>query len=317
MIIRRRHTANFTTIGNTLFDDERLAADELGILAWLLSRPHDWEVRRPALMRRHHVGRDALKRIITNWMRLGWCQAQKTRLSNGTFHIIYEIRDEPGCELSEDEIRRALSLVSSEAADGESEADAAAGHPPETGDPPTPKPGVDGQGVVGRHWPIEDSLKTDSVKTESPNCARVFADVKAKWPLDHILSSVAAEAAFASLKESEKEPCHRGIVPYLSDCRVNNRKICDLTTYIRERRWERFTAEGAQATGRFYEIKPGTPQWYRWREYYEVADRRTAVLMDSWAQQGRSRTEKQEWPPAIPKAQAKEPSDQDLNEFQS
>ena len=36
MIIRRRHTANFTTIGNVLFEDERLAADEVGILAYLL-----------------------------------------------------------------------------------------------------------------------------------------------------------------------------------------------------------------------------------------------------------------------------------------
>src|SRR5436853_6269084 len=113
MIIRRKHTANFTTIGNALFDDERLAADEVGILAWLLRQHNDWEVRRPALMRRWNIGSVSMKRIINNWMRFGWCQAKKTRLSNGTFSIIYEIRDEPGPELSEEEIRDALSLVSS------------------------------------------------------------------------------------------------------------------------------------------------------------------------------------------------------------
>ena len=31
MIIRRRHTANYTTIGNVLFEDERLSADEVGL----------------------------------------------------------------------------------------------------------------------------------------------------------------------------------------------------------------------------------------------------------------------------------------------
>ena len=49
MIIRRRHTAHFTTIGNALFEDERLAADEVGVLAFLLSKPHDWQVRRPGV----------------------------------------------------------------------------------------------------------------------------------------------------------------------------------------------------------------------------------------------------------------------------
>src|SRR5216684_1125581 len=110
MIIRRRHTANYTTIGNVLFEDERLAADEVGILAFLLSRPHDWEVRRPALMRRWRVGVVAIKRIVHNWMRTGWCHAEKVRLPNGTFYIVYEIRDQPGEGLSDEQIREALSL---------------------------------------------------------------------------------------------------------------------------------------------------------------------------------------------------------------
>ena len=39
MIIRRRHTANFTTIGNALFNDRRLELDEIGLMGYLLSRP--------------------------------------------------------------------------------------------------------------------------------------------------------------------------------------------------------------------------------------------------------------------------------------
>src|ERR1700761_6999670 len=82
LIIRRRHTANFTTIGNALFEDGRLAADEVGILAFLLSRPDHWEVRRPALMRRWRVGPDTIKRVMRNLIRFGWCRAEKTRLAN-------------------------------------------------------------------------------------------------------------------------------------------------------------------------------------------------------------------------------------------
>jgi hypothetical protein len=45
--------------------------------------------------------------------------ARKDRLPNGTFYMIYEIRDEPGPTLTDEEVRRALSLVSSEAASDE------------------------------------------------------------------------------------------------------------------------------------------------------------------------------------------------------
>ncbi len=117
MIIRRRHTANFTTIGNVLFDDERLEADEVGVLGFLLSRPNDWEVRRPQLQRRFRVGRDSIKRILFNCIRYGWMTGCKTRLSNGTFHTIYEVRDQPGPTLSAEDVKAALSLVSSEPPD--------------------------------------------------------------------------------------------------------------------------------------------------------------------------------------------------------
>jgi predicted transcriptional regulator len=115
-IIRRKYTANFTTIGNELFDDERLSADEVGILAYLRSRPADWEVRRPALAHRWNMGREAIKRVLVNLIKAGWCRAEKARKPDGTYYTIYEIRDEPGPALTDEEVRRALSLVSSEAA---------------------------------------------------------------------------------------------------------------------------------------------------------------------------------------------------------
>src|SRR5579871_5191322 len=113
MIIRRKHTANFTTIGNALFNDERLDADVLGVLAYPRSKPEDWEVKPVQLRKRFRLGRDSMRRIIRTGIRFGWVVARVTRLSNGTVSVIYEVRDEAGPELSEDEARSALSLVSS------------------------------------------------------------------------------------------------------------------------------------------------------------------------------------------------------------
>lgn len=310
MIIRRRHTANFTTIGNALLNDERLSLDELGLMAWLRSRPNDWEVRRPALMRRFKVGRDGLRRLMRNLLRYGWIAAEVTRLSDGRVHVIYEVRDEPGPELSEDEARSALSLVSSGAGSGEAADDDGEGdeseHPPDGADPPagyasppTGQPGAASRLRLSPPGHLKNLLNTDSVNTESTKRARAFSAVKSAWPIAHVLSGVAAESAFLGLKESEKEPCCRGITPYLADCRANNRKICDLTTYIREHRWERFT-EQQQAAGKQWETKPGTPQWYRWLQYNERADSNTFRLMQSWGPQGRSWWAPAEWPPGLP-----------------
>jgi hypothetical protein len=316
MIIRRRHTANFTTIGNALFNDERLALDELGLLAWLRSRPDDWEVRRPALMRRFRVGRDGMRRIMRSLLRYGWMMAQVTRLSDGRVHVIYEVRDEPGPELTEDEARSALSLVSSGAGPGESMEDDGEGDgtepevdgadpPAAYGSPPTGQPEAGSRLRPSPPGPIEDSLKTDSVKTESPKGVRAFVDVKAAWPTDHVLSYVVCEAIHAGLTDADKAAAFQGIKPYLSDCSTQNRKVCDLATYYRERRWERFAAKATATANRSFRIR--SPQWYRWREY-NVAIGQSVKFMDHYASQNPQGmwSEASEWPPPMPAKQAAE-----------
>jgi len=123
MIIRRRRTANFTVIGNELFDDERLQADEVGILAYLRARPDKWEVRRPALMRRWRMGERAIKRVINNLLRTGWMEVLRLRNRKGRFIVLYIVQDQPGPELSDEAIRQALSLESSEAVASDTDLD--------------------------------------------------------------------------------------------------------------------------------------------------------------------------------------------------
>lgn len=306
MIIRRRHTANFTTIGNVLFEDERLALDEVGLMAWLLSRPNDWEVRRPALMRRFKIGRDGMRRVLRSLLRLGWIRAKVTRLSDGRVHVLYEVRDEPGPELSEDEARAALSLVSSGAGpsdaaddDGEDEgteqqpdgADPPAGY----GLPPTGQPEAASRLRPSPPGHRDESLKPDSQSPESyQHGGRDFADVKALWPVDHVLSYVACEGLHAGLTDRDQAAALRAIKSYLDDCKVQTRKVCDLATYYRERRWERFTAKDVPVKPA--EIKPYTPQWHRWHEH-KKATGQSVGFMEARAREGSSWYEPTEWPP--------------------
>lgn len=297
MIIRRRHTANYTTISNTLFRDKRLAADEVGILGFLLSQPDDWEVRRPALARRWKYGREAIRRVIFNLVKSGWCVPHRTRLANGTFHIVYEIRDEPGPELTDDEARRDLSLVSSGSASAASEEESAADdpetHPPSTGDPHTGHPSTGDPTTAGRMAPIEDSLTTESQSIDSTKEKLVFGDLQRSWKADHILSPVACEKQYLLLNQSDRNAAHNGALPYLADCRAKNRKVCDLATYLRERRFERFQQE---ASSDYYDIKPGTAEGFRWREH-RISDGSWSSFMESQWKAGKSHTEATKWPP--------------------
>jgi hypothetical protein len=301
MIIRRKHTANFTTIGNALFNDQRLKADEIGIIGYLLSRPHDWEVRRPQLAKRFGYGREAIKRVVWNGMRFGWIVAQKTRLADGRLFTIYEIRDEPGPELSDEEIRRALSLESSEAGDADSDGDdpaeQATGDPPDTGQPAPGEPAT-GQPATGNSYVVskEETTKYGFTKDEHTKGARAFADVKIGWPPENILSETASQRAFFALSDADKEACFQGQRPYLADCNRQKRKVCDLRTYIDERRWERFPA-GGEAKPSVYLAKLGTPQFYRWKEHLQARGEWTGIR-ERRAHEYGCIAVASEWPPA-------------------
>lgn len=205
MIIRRRHTANYTTIGNTLFEDRRLAADEVGVLAWLLSRPNDWEVRRAAIARRWGMGREKIARIFHSFIRTGWVVAESTRLSDGRFFVAYVVNDEPGPELSPEEAKNAVSLIPAEPGD---EADEAGSETEETENSSTktvPENPYAVPPVAGKPDTANPArLYIDSLKPESQTPTRPpapvgppFVDLRTIWPEDHVNSAFACEKRFA------------------------------------------------------------------------------------------------------------------------
>jgi hypothetical protein len=258
MIVRRRHTANFTTIGNKMFDDERLAADEVGILTYLLSRPHDWEVRRPALMKRWSIGREALRRIIRNLVRYGYCRAERKRhQDNGTTFVIYEIRDEPGPELTEEEARRALALESSAAVSDQIDGETVPDDMPIDVDP------VTGQPSPVRPPPVYPSLayisiqnkeltKDDSTKKieregerEKTKHALNLAEFKRRYSTTASDDQSRIDNAWFALTLDEGEAAIAGITPFLANLKRDGRKHAPAAwRYLGEKRWTLLEQDG-------------------------------------------------------------------------
>lgn len=253
-VIKRRYTSNFTTIGNALFEDERLSADEVGILAYLRSRPHDWEVRRPALARRWKMGREAIKRVVTSLVRTGWCVARKDRAPDGTFFMVYEIRDEPGPTLTDDQVRQALSLVSSEAVSDENHVvsgpNIAPDEPPQAADPPTGYPSLADPPPADPHVAYidiqnKDLPRTDSTQKPEREGARArekhalnLAKFKQRWPTAANDDQARIDSAWWKLSNEEGEAALDGIVPFLENQKKFHRKHTPAGfTYLEQRRW--------------------------------------------------------------------------------
>ncbi len=136
----------------------------------------------------------------------------------------------------------------------------------------------------------------NTIQPNTDSTQAVWSGVRKTWPGDHVLSAFACENLFASLTIENRQAAFRGIEPYLSDCRTRNRKVCDLSTYLREKRWERLPA-----TVKAWPIRGGTPQAFRWLEYRKAAGQPVAFMTDCFAS-GKLWYAPTEWPPPLPAA---------------
>jgi hypothetical protein len=85
LIIRNEVSDNFSVLPNHLMNDERLSADELGLLVYLLSKPNDWRVQTSQLQARFGIGRDKTKRIIRQLEQYGYIAKDLQRAEGGQF----------------------------------------------------------------------------------------------------------------------------------------------------------------------------------------------------------------------------------------
>jgi len=95
-VIKRKVTRNFTVIANDCFNDQRLSGEELGALAYLLSRPNNWSVRLPAFKKRMKCGRDKSYGVLNSISEKGYVHRHQERdAKTGSYrtveYIVYDL----------------------------------------------------------------------------------------------------------------------------------------------------------------------------------------------------------------------------------
>jgi hypothetical protein len=96
-IIRTHKNKNnpYFLANKALFEDARLSWRARGIMAYLLSKPDDWEVRVKDLQARGDCGRDAIRSALSELEEYGYLHRRRQNRQGGQFDWIYEIYESP------------------------------------------------------------------------------------------------------------------------------------------------------------------------------------------------------------------------------
>ena len=79
-IIRVEHRRDpYVVIDRRPLEDERLSWAARGLLAYLLAKPDDWELRVSDLRRRGDLGRDGVHRLLKQLQTLGYIRRKQVR----------------------------------------------------------------------------------------------------------------------------------------------------------------------------------------------------------------------------------------------
>lgn len=98
-IIRAPRRNRYLIIDQRIVDDTRLSWAARGMLAYLLSRPDNWQVRVKDLQRRGHLGRDGTYNLINELRSAGYVEFRRGRDTRGRIrggcYIVREIPNPP------------------------------------------------------------------------------------------------------------------------------------------------------------------------------------------------------------------------------
>ncbi|RIH82648.1 hypothetical protein [Calidithermus roseus] len=98
-VIRRGPKRDFTVLPNATLNDARLSWEALGMLAYLVSKPTDWQVRVADLTRRPGSGRDRTYRILEELARNGYLERRQLKDARGRFtgreYLVHDESQDP------------------------------------------------------------------------------------------------------------------------------------------------------------------------------------------------------------------------------
>jgi len=97
MIFRKKHTKNYTVIGNHTIEDKNLTWGAMGILIFLLSKPDDWKPTKSHLENYNKSGKYTTNTSFKLLIELGYIEDKGKEHINGKFtgHKIYYVYDMP------------------------------------------------------------------------------------------------------------------------------------------------------------------------------------------------------------------------------
>lgn len=95
MIIRSAPIRDYTTLHNSLINDDRLSFEAKGVAAYLLSKPADWIIRRADLMKMGRCGKDKVTRIISELKQTGYIKTESRQGQDGKLlgnvYVMYDV----------------------------------------------------------------------------------------------------------------------------------------------------------------------------------------------------------------------------------
>lgn len=97
-IFRKRISGRYFTMSKCIVDDERLSFKAKGIMAYLMSKPDDWDVRLIDVVNHASDGRDGVYSGIAELIDAGYMTREDVRDDGKFSGVIYTVYDEPQTE---------------------------------------------------------------------------------------------------------------------------------------------------------------------------------------------------------------------------
>ena len=94
-IFRNKKEQNYTTIDNRVIQSEELSWKAKGILVYLLSLPHDWDLHLSEVARHATDGKHSLKSGVKELRENGFVEYKKIKDDEGKFKHIYNVYEYP------------------------------------------------------------------------------------------------------------------------------------------------------------------------------------------------------------------------------
>lgn len=323
MIIRRAsRPRQFTIVDLALMNDERLTADALGVLLYLLSKPDDWRVFVDQLQKRFGMGRDKLQGVMRLLRECGYATLEQMS-DPVTGRLIgkgYSIHDDPGPA----EIKATTDESQTENQEGPTD-DIVAGDDegatpshrepenPALGEPSTEsrvfrRSGFPTVGKPGYTHNKELKPNTDVHLSPQPPAkpggtggGDFWIEFEKSWIWDPLDIRDQARRAFERLDAVDQQSASRYAKRYCELTKARDRQLPSARTWLRDHGWENLAKNAASAATTpttHVQIWAGSPQAAAWARH---EGKPKLLMVEMRAPNGRLQLgtmRPTEWPPA-------------------